>query len=166
MKRSASLSPDGLYRYELRRQWGQGDACLWVMLNPSTADASVDDPTIRRCRSFSQAWGWAGMAVVNLYALRCTRPVHLLHHPDPVGPRNETTLRSWLLEPDVYEVMVAWGSGARRVAEAGMPDMVEFVEQAAQDAGRSLSCLGHTREGDPRHPLYLPASTRLEPWMR
>lgn len=158
---NARLSTDTLYRYELSRWWGPGDGVLWVMLNPSTADATVDDPTIRRCRGFSQAWGFGGLVVVNLYALRCTRPVHLLDHPDPVGPDNERTIKVWLEARNLPLVVCAWGDGARRLSEL-VADQAGGVLEWAAEAGRTLRCLGTTREGEPRHPLYLPADTPLQ----
>jgi hypothetical protein len=83
---SAVLSDCGTYRYELHRSWDPaGSLCAWVMLNPSMADADLDDPTIRRCRSFSRSWDYGGIVVVNLYALRATDPEQLRRHPDPVA---------------------------------------------------------------------------------
>ena len=66
----ADISPDGLYRYTLGRTWGDGDTCVFIMLNPSVADAESDDPTIRRCRGFAEALGCGSLLVANLYAYR------------------------------------------------------------------------------------------------
>lgn len=102
---TADFSPDLSYRYRLTRTWDQCLVCnrppaVFVMLNPSTADASLDDPTIRRCVGFAKAWGCPGLTVVNLYALRSADPKALWSHPDPVGPDNnrwisEVLLRAW-----------------------------------------------------------------------
>src|SRR6185369_17379869 len=87
---TAVISKCGKYRYSLRREWigGAGTVCF-IMLNPSTADASVDDPTIRRCIGFAQRWGYQILEVVNLYAYRATRPRDMFAAADPVGPENE-----------------------------------------------------------------------------
>lgn len=156
----AVISECGLYRYELERWWSDGPGVLWVMLNPSTADASVDDPTIRRCRGFTRAWGLGGFGVVNLFALRATRPTHLLDHPDPVGPLNESFIRRWLRWDRVALVIVAWG--AWKVP--ALPDMDRDVRAWAEQEQRPLWCLGTTKMGDPRHPLYVKADKAIEPW--
>src|ERR1019366_767130 len=86
--RSATLSACQSYRYDLTRSWSDRPRVAWVMLNPSTANGTVDDPTIRRCLAFSKAWGFGGLTVVNLFALRSTDPKALLAHVDPCGPSN------------------------------------------------------------------------------
>src|SRR5450755_1416997 len=87
---SAVFSADRTYRYRLTRTWGSsGSHAVWVMLNPSTADALADDPTIRRCTGFSRALGLDGLVVVNLFALRATEPRELRRHPEPAGPAND-----------------------------------------------------------------------------
>jgi hypothetical protein len=85
-ERGCVLSPDGLYRYLLWRTWNpKANTMVWLMLNPSTADAMNDDPTIRRCIGFAQREGCGSIQVLNLYALRATKPKHLFDHPDPEG---------------------------------------------------------------------------------
>lgn len=90
--RAAVLSPCGRYRYELTRRWAPGPLVGWVMLNPSRADAHTDDPTVRRCVGFAHRWGYGGLIIRNLYALRATDPAALADHLDPVGP---DTTRTW-----------------------------------------------------------------------
>jgi hypothetical protein len=90
--RSAVISPCGRYRYRLDRRWADGPSIAWIMLNPSTADSNTDDPTIRRIRAFSQAWGFGALTVVNLYAWRATDPRDLWQAPGPVGPENDAYL--------------------------------------------------------------------------
>lgn len=157
---SASLSTDGQYRYALTRRWSSGAATVvFMMLNPSTADASRDDPTIRRCAGFARREGASGLIVVNLYAFRATRPADLWTVSDPVGPDNDAVLASTLTEAASSEwpVISAWGAHAR-------PQRVRAVTDIAQSCGARLLALGVTRNGSPRHPLYLPKDSPLTPW--
>lgn len=159
MHRTAVLSEDGVYRYRLARWWG-GDhrAAIFVMLNPSTADAEVDDPTIGRCVGFAQSWGMGGLVVVNLYALRSTDPKGLWKSPDPVGPTNDEHLREVAETAAMcdWPLVAAWGANAR-------PDRVAQV-RALPGMQKQLSHLGLTKAGAPRHPLYLRADTTRTRW--
>lgn len=153
----AHLSADGLYRYSLYRRWvPTGTDATWVtfvMLNPSTADAEVDDPTIRRCKAFARAWGYGGLHVVNLYAYRATKPRDLWTAADPVGPRNDDIIRGFANTG--WPMVAAWGANAR-------PDRVEAVLRLL---GTSVfQSLGVTKDGHPRHPLYVKGDTPLTPW--
>ena len=149
----AWFSPCGTYRYGLRRVWGPyketGWLCAFVMLNPSTADENVDDPTIRRCIGFAKAWGFSGLHVANLFALRSTDPKALRKHRDPVGPANDSMIRG--LASDCDDVICAWGAHGKLNGRA------ERVLTLLR--GMRVSHLGLTKAGQPRHPLYLPKST-------
>jgi hypothetical protein len=141
---------DSEYRYQLRRTWDpRRPAIGWVMLNPSTASARRDDPTIRRVLRFSAAWGYGAVVVTNLYALRATRPAELAGHPSPVGPENATHLLRSAAETSA--TVCAWG--AHRLALPRAPEVLRLL------AAAELLCLGLTRAGQPRHPLYVPAAT-------
>jgi hypothetical protein len=152
--RAALISADGVYRYSLTRCWGRPAANVvrWVMLNPSSADEQTDDNTIRRCVRFSRAWGYSGLVVHNLYALRATDPDQLLTHPAPVGPDNDVTLAGWRAH-----TVCAWG--AHRGTHHGR---VDHVLSVLRQSGSRVMCLGLTKTGHPRHLLYLRASTQLE----
>lgn len=156
---SAIISECGTYRYLLTRPSEVENpdlgTALFIMLNPSTADAELDDPTIRRCRGFARTWGCAGITVANLYALRATDPAALLCHPDPVGPECDEHLFS--LAKEYGDVVCAWGANAK-------PDRVKVVTRILQGAGARLWCLGTTKHGHPRHPLYIKADQPLIPW--
>lgn len=146
--RSAILSPCGTYRYELTRRWSDRPLAGWVMPNPSTADAEVDDPTIRRCVGFAKAWGFGGIVVRNLYALRATDPAELRAHPEPIGPDNaEHLVRA---AKDALTIC-AWGAHGAR------DDRSRHVAALLEAAGADLRCLALTADGQPRHPLYLRA---------
>lgn len=148
---TATFSPDiETYRYVLTRDWAGGDRIGWLMLNPSKASAMVDDQTIRRCTSYSRAWGAGGLVVVNRFALRSTDPAALAAHADPVGAVNDEVIVAQLTDPTVRFVVAAWGAhpfAARRVRHVA--DLL-----AAHKV--SLRCLGTTKGGHPRHPARLP----------
>lgn len=145
---------EGLYRYRLWRVWDEGlPTCLFVMLNPSTADADRDDPTIRRCVGFAKAWGYGRLDVVNLYAYRATKPDELWSAGDPIGPRNDVVIADAML--DAIHVVVAWG------ANTGPTTARDVAVLRLAPHPRSIVCLGVTRSGQPRHPLYVPAA--IEP---
>jgi len=157
--RTAEISPCGKYRYTLLRWFHPTPwkpCAIFVMLNPSTADHRNDDPTIRRCMGFARAWGLGGVKVINLYAYRATKPSELWTADDPVGPEND----AWL-ETEVYTGTV----GAPVVAAWGVNAKPERVAQVMALRGfDNLQCLGVTKGGHPRHPLYVPAVTKLERW--
>lgn len=156
---TAVISPCGNYRYSLTRPATQlhpttGPA-VFCMLNPSTADASIDDPTIRRCRGFAEAWDAAGIVVVNLYALRSTDPRALWSHADPTGPDNDGVLSNAARQQQ--DIVCAWGANARQ-------DRVAAAVEIFQRAGARLWCLGTTKSGAPRHPLYIRRDQPLVRW--
>lgn len=153
----AWISGCGQYRYMLTRRWDERPTAWWVMLNPSTADAELDDPTIRRCIAFSKREGCGALAVLNLYALRATDPAELDRHHDPQGPENSNLLVAASQEARTGAlVVVAWG--AHPMAARG----AKRVERMFQATG--AKCLGITKKGQPRHPLYVRGDQPLVPW--
>nr|WP_300338290.1 DUF1643 domain-containing protein [Actinomyces sp.] len=151
--KTAELSPDRRYRYRLTRSWGDGPHVVFVMLNPSTADASEDDATIRRCMGYARDWGFCGIDVVNLYALRSKNPDDLWAASDPVGPSNDYWLQMIIGQSPA--VIAAWGAGARPERVAELRRMVP---------ANKLFALGVTKDGAPRHPLYLPKDAKPVAW--
>ena len=156
MVRTATISDDGLYRYRLGRYWGPGEVMVWAMLNPSTADSEVDDPTIRRCMGFARREGYDGIEVINLYALRATKPKHLLDHPDPEGPENTEHWTDVLSNHKVGMGVAAWG------AHVGMGHLPASHAADYWRCGASWRCLGATKGGYPRHPLYVKGDAELQ----
>jgi hypothetical protein len=155
---TATFSPDRVYRYRLTRHWDdtRPPACF-IMLNPSTADAFTVDPTVRRCLAFARAWGAGGLLVLNLFALRSTDPAVLRTHPDPVGPDNDTVLRHALT--GVHgPVVAAWGVHGTHGGRA------QHVTGLLEACGVNVLCLGATKAGHPRHPLYVPGTAPLVPY--
>ncbi|MEO1209584.1 MAG: DUF1643 domain-containing protein [Cyanobacteria bacterium J06638_20] len=147
IERGAEFDPSGLYRYRLWRRWDpQAPTIAFVMLNPSTANAERDDPTIRRCMGFARDWGYGSLDVVNLFAFRATHPQELFSADDPVGRDNDRYLRVTLQQAD--RLILAWGNrGTWRGHH-------HWVLQTLEEMGRSPECLGITKQGQPCHPLY------------
>lgn len=154
MRGDAVFDETGRYRYRLARRWGPGPAVAFVMLNPSSADGIRDDATIRRCIGFARRWGYGAVEVLNLFGYRTADPRELAGAPDPVGPRNDRYLERDLRR--AAAVVCAWGAAplARTRTDVAL----------ALLRGRGAYCLGLTRGGMPRHPLYLRASTHLVPF--
>lgn len=159
IEKGADLSEDGLYRYKLWRIWDRSlPVCVWVMLNPSTADAEKDDATIRRCIGFAKQWGYGGIVVINVFALRATNPAELASAQDPVGPRNDDVIETSItqaLQDQNALVVAAWG-GSFPPSQFGR---VDLVRRALRRHG--AKCLGRTRAGEPKHPVRLPYATKL-----
>lgn len=160
----AVFSDDGRYRYQLTRQW------VWpknrpprtlgvIMLNPSTADETKDDPTIRRDVDFAKRWGFERLLIGNLFGHRSPYPKTLLTADDPVGPGNDVWLRITAGNSDM--VLVAWGQIDKRWKSRAVH--VQHI-LAVADPGplKDLYCLGRTKSGQPRHPLMLRSDTQPE----
>lgn len=160
----ATISECGSYRYRLWRQWSAvgSDRLLFVMLNPSTADAHTDDPTLRRCAGFARRLGFGGVEVVNLFAYRATDPTVMWAATDPVGPENDQILTAVI--PCHLTVVAAWGAPKNRRQQQAMAPRVALVRELAGQRWNRLYHLGLTRDGHPRHPLYLPADAPLTRW--
>ena len=128
---------------------------MFVMLNPSTADDANDDPTIRRCIAFAQQWGYRELTVVNLFALRATRPRDLLRHGEQaIGERNDEVLRLVTGHPDTSMVVAAWGNHGDHLKRAA----------AVLPIIAPVKALRTTKRGCPEHPLYVPKSARPSPY--
>lgn len=151
---SAYISLDGMYRYNLTRNWGDTpyDPCMtFIGLNPSTADAEKDDPTIRRCIGFAKREGFTRLVMLNLFAFRATDPKALITADDPVGPDNNSELMAWMTSP---VIVACWGANPTNGRAVAMKAMV-------RNCGAKLYCFGKTKDGHPKHPLYLPADAPL-----
>lgn len=156
---------DGPYRYLLSRTWDDArPRVAFVMLNPSTADAAIDDPTIRRCVGFAHRWGGGRLDVVNLYAHRSTYPSELPAVADPEGdPRNLATILDVARKAEL--VVAAWGSlaGLFRMKAA---ERAARVATALAPIAPGLHVLGLCGNGQPRHPLYAPSALKPKAWIR
>ena len=154
IKRSAAFSPCRTWRYTLERYWGHGPHLLLILLNPSTADETYDDPTNRRGQSFARAWGYKGVVFCNLFAYRTPYPKEMKAATDPVGPDNDGHI---MRQADMAgQVVVAWG------AHGGYRDRHAEVLDLLRNRNIDPKCFGLTKRGYPKHPLYLRADTKLK----
>lgn len=152
-ERGAEFSPCRVYRYVLWRRWdwkGYGNQVMFIGLNPSTADETEDDPTIRRCIRFSRDWGYSGLLMMNAFAFRATDPKVMCAAVDPVGPGNDEAFG--YRRTQVGLIVAAWGAHCSEARE----------QEVCRGIGRMIHCLGRTKSGRPRHPLYLSAATKPE----
>ena len=149
---TAGFDRTRIYRYSLTRTWAaDGPRACFVLLNPSTADAHKNDPTIRRCQGYAVAWGAASLEIVNIFALRSTDPAGLRRVEDPIGPRNNGAIRRAIARADT--VVAAWGNHGSYL------DRSTTVRRLLRDT--PAQCLGLTASGEPKHPLYLKSDAGL-----
>lgn len=163
----AVLSDDGRYRYRLTRVWDESlPPMLWVMLNPSKADAMRDDHTVRRCRFYAHREACGSIEVINLFAYRATKPNELLHCQVPEGPDNHIHVRRALQDCSRRGGVLVYGWGAWKWKERrGRFEMARYMtEQLAIANGLTAQCLGLTLDGHPRHPSRLADVTPLRPY--
>lgn len=161
----ALISECGRYRYRLWRQWGEyGPWVAWIMINPSTADATVDDATIRKCTMFSKLWGYAGLCVANLFAWRSPDTESLLTadaNPIGEGMKNDESIIEACERAD--RVVMAWGSH-KKIRRLLQPREDAVRLTLLPKYAKELGDLGLNGDGSPKHPLYLPKATPFQPW--
>ncbi|KLK92604.1 hypothetical protein AA309_12925 [Microvirga vignae] len=162
--RSALISDCGTYRYRLDRLTiahdVTGKTAAFIMVNPSTADAVVDDPTIRKVEGFVIRNGAGRFVVGNLFAFRATDIKALRTAAYPVGPENDRHLEQIMRDADLH--IVAWGPLAKLPPH--LRDRWREVVAIADQVGCRLMCLTAAQDGHPRHPLMLSYSTPLVAW--
>lgn len=156
MNSGANFSRCRTFRYALWREWEiDKPKVLMIGLNPSTADATRNDPTIRRCIGFAREWGFGGLWVLNLFAYRATYPIDLKAAVDPVGPRNDEWIRRVARKVD--RVVAVWGN------DGGLLDRSTRVRSMLGDR---LDVIRLNAGGEPAHPLYLPKGLKPVKWPR
>jgi len=154
MVKTAAFSSDRKYRYALWRIWDKSKpVCMFIGLNPSTADENVDDPTIRRCESFAGSWGYGGLCMTNIFAYRSTDPRNLCGNSDPIGSENDAWLTYLATHSGI--VVACWGDWGELLSR--YKEVVKLIPD--------LHCLGTTKKGQPKHPLYLSKATKLEKYV-
>lgn len=157
----AIISHCETYRYRLWRYWSDRPPLVFIMLNPSTADAQQDDPTIRKCIGFAKRYAYGGIEIVNLFAYRATKPAQLRAMGYPVGPENDAHIRTVLTAHaiPIDNVICAWGAhanghrGAQRARE---------VLSMVRNSGVRPRAIEFTKDGTPAHPLMLPYGSGLK----
>lgn len=155
MNSDARFSRCKTFRYALWREWdADRPTVLMIGLNPSTADATRNDPTIRRCIGFARDWGFGGLWVLNLFAYRATYPAELKAAADPIGPRNDYWIRHTARRCNI--VVAAWGN------HGTFMDRSSRVREMLRER---LTILRLNASGEPAHPLYLPKSMTPIKWM-
>lgn len=168
--RRAEISEDQLYRYTLVREWSNGDRIAWLCFNPSTADSSTDDASIRKMVGFSKRWGYGSMVVLNLFAFRNRDPKAVgSMGVDAIGIMNDF----WISESlkGCSELICAWGCGEhfRASKHTGLRSL-DFRPKLLLSNLRgafpnlSIQCLGYREDGHPRHPLMLSYETQRIPF--
>lgn len=147
------------FRYALWRVWQpDGDKLLFIGLNPSTANGIKDDPTIRRLVGFAKSWGFGGLFAGNLFSLVTANPGNLWFSPSPEQPNgmNDTIIKR--MRELCSKVMVGWGNEGR-FAGTRPREVLALV-------GEPVFCIKRTKAGEPIHPLYMPLSSHLMPYIR
>lgn len=172
------FSEDRKYRFILWRKWdlprglpygrmgengfesvplkGQNDFAMFIGLNPSTADETEDDPTIRRCIAFAKSWGYGAICMANLFAYRATQPKDMMQVAEPIGLSNGDHLIR--IAREASEVVACWGQdGCFNHRDADVIALFEMSGLASK-----LRCIGINKDGTPKHPLYLPKDSKRE----
>ncbi|SFR14278.1 DUF1643 domain-containing protein [Poseidonocella sedimentorum] len=156
-KSTAVYSPCERYRYSLTRIWDPaGRRALFVMLNPSTATEVQNDPTVERCERRARALGFGSFTVTNIFAWRDTDPRAMRAAADPVGPDNDAAILAACAEAD--QIIAAWGTHGAHLGRG------PAVAALLAGHGAPVHHLGLTRDGHPKHPLYIGYSVQPEPW--
>lgn len=162
MTNTCTFSPCRQYRYTLEhvidpmQHEYSPRRIMWIGLNPSTADEQQLDPTLRRIRRFSADWGYTAFVMTNLFAYRATDPRDMMAAANPVGPENN--MRLLKTAGAVETIVAAWGAHGRFM------DREKTVRRMLASVGDSIHCLALTKRGQPKHPLYIGAATKLKPF--
>lgn len=152
-QRGAIFDETRQYRYSLWRSWeDRSNQVAFILLNPSQANEVDDDPTIRRCIGFAQAWGYGSVEIVNLFAYCATKVSKLREASDPIGPENDTYILQAAQRASL--LICAWGNWGRLRGR--------YLEVQSLLHEYNCGCFGLTQHGQPRHPLYLPKSKNIE----
>ena len=150
MSKGALFSSCRTWRYTLWRVWDKSKPiCMFVGLNPSTADETNNDPTVTRCINYAKLWGFGALCMMNIFSFRATDPKDLKKAADPIGPDNLRWLRD--IGGRAGMIVAAWGAHGKHLNQG--------IQILNMFGGLKLFCLGKTKDGSPRHPLYMKSDT-------
>ncbi|HHB94299.1 MAG TPA: DUF1643 domain-containing protein [Campylobacterales bacterium] len=153
MQKNAIFSKDRKYRYILSRIWDETKPMIMIIgLNPSIADEREDDPTIRRCISFSKSWGYGGVYMLNLFAFRATQPSNMFEAMNPIGSENDNFIEIYSKKVD--KIVCAWGNHG----------VYKNRSHYIRENFNNLFYLKMNQSGEPSHPLYLKSDLVLQKW--
>lgn len=157
----AVLDKSRVYRYSLWRRWREGAGlsrmAAFVGLNPSTADESQDDPTVKRCMRFARSWGLGGLVMLNIFAIRATDPQEMKRAPCPIGEDNDEAI-CWVAH-SCGLMVCSWGNHGDHLGRSAA-----VIRLLRRQCGCAIWDLGLTKKGHPKHPLYLPVCTKRVRW--
>lgn len=160
---SAVFSPCGNFRYQLRRDWNDGQNIAWLMLNPSIANANENDPTLKRVLDFSRRWGYGSLVVVNLAAHISSNPKRLKFATDPIGPLTDYWVKKSI--DGARELLCAWGSSSNLGTDLLRWRPHQLLTRIREwEPQLSFSCLGVNQDGSPKHPLYISPLAKRKPY--
>jgi hypothetical protein len=152
--------PDKCYRYQLRRTWDETKPhAMFIMMNPSTADSKVDDPSVAKCGRFARTWGYGGIYVGNTFAYRATDKKHLRVIADPIGPENNKYLIEMAKKAAI--VVFAYGKPQHKALRARGKELARLLIEKAHVKPHILS---RGKDGTPKHPLYLKKTSEPVEW--
>ena len=158
--RSAAFSPCRQWRYHLQQVWDESRPnLLWLMLNPSTADETQNDPTVERCEMRAHMWNYGGVEVYNIFAFRATDPKNMKAAEDPVGPENDKWLAKFAIKSQQTLAIAGWGNHGSH--QNRNRDVIKILNQKMAD----VKALKINASGDPKHPLYIGYSQQPVPFL-
>lgn len=160
--KGAYFSPDRVYRYTLWRNWWLWDReplkfVAFIGLNPSTADETQNDPTVTRCINYARHWGFDGMVMLNIFGYRATDPREMKKHPEPIGEENNLIIIEICIIASM--VVCCWGNHGAHNNRADK--VLQFL---GNKNIKNVYHLGLTKQGQPKHPLYLRADLEPVKW--
>ena len=157
--RSAVFSPCRKYRYHLAQIWDETKLpLLWLMLNPSTADETQNDPTVERCERRARMWGYGGSEVYNIFAYRATDPKTMRAQADPIGPENDKWIRHFARRSQTHIGVAGWGAHGEHMARG------KSVTDILKQEGGRAHALKINKNGHPAHPLYIAYKAKPQPY--
>ena len=157
MEKTAHLSKCRKYRYTLHRTWDNSkEKIVFIGVNPSTADETIDDATLTKCMNYAKAWGYGGLVMLNLFAYRATDPTVMKSARDPIGgSENDSFIKKYTDPKKISKVICAWGEHGKHL------DRANLVIKSHIHSDAKLYALKINKSGAPHHPLYL--SNKVKP---